>query len=98
MIVVGNKSDLKGREDRFIIKEKAKEIAKEWDESLFIECSAKENVNVEEAFEMLAKHVLGLRGEGQEKVEGRERDERKKTVKGKRRVLGRLKRAICSFM
>ena len=56
-MVVGNKTD---REDaRVISKEKAEHVVKEMgDEILHVETSAKDNVNVANAFSQLAKQAL----------------------------------------
>ncbi|EGC39478.1 Ras GTPase [Dictyostelium purpureum] len=53
-VLVGNKSDLTG--ERNISKEAGQSLANEW-ECAFIECSGKNNINVEEVFKLILNEV-----------------------------------------
>ncbi|GAM18428.1 hypothetical protein SAMD00019534_016030 [Acytostelium subglobosum LB1] len=53
-VLVGNKSDLEG--ERQISKEQGQSLANEWD-CAFVECSGKNNVNVEEVFKQILMEI-----------------------------------------
>eukprot|EP01133_Synstelium_polycarpum_P002264 gene2264-2566_t len=53
-VLVGNKSDLEG--ERAITKEEGQSLANKW-ECAFVECSGKNNVNVEEVFKQILSEI-----------------------------------------
>ncbi|KAL7712834.1 ras-related protein Rap-1b [Entamoeba marina] len=56
IIIAGNKIDLE--EERQVTTEEGEQLADEWGVD-FIECSAKENINIDELFDTIASNVIG---------------------------------------
>eukprot|EP00761_Pharyngomonas_kirbyi_P011387 gb/GECH01011412.1/.p1 GENE.gb/GECH01011412.1/~~gb/GECH01011412.1/.p1 ORF type:complete len:223 (+),score=54.70 gb/GECH01011412.1/:1-669(+) len=71
VVLVGNKSDLE--EERAVTYEEGKELSDEWNRSDFLETSAKERVNVDEAFESLVRQIIKSDGT-EDKPENKEEE------------------------
>jgi Ras-related protein Rap-1A/Ras-related protein Rap-1B len=58
IVLVGNKSDL--NDQRVITTEQGKELARKWNDCVFLESSAKTKVNVEQIFFELIRQINKL--------------------------------------
>ena len=67
-MVIGNKLDMED-EDRVVDRQAAEEYCAQEGNMAFIETSAKDNINVEEAFQLLAAQALNRQAEMQRNLD-----------------------------
>lgn len=78
MVLVGNKTDL-GEAARKVHRQEVISLVKGWGNCLYLETSAKEKVNVEEAFTSLLRNIVEQKKRAAEKAGVRRETKHKKS-------------------
>lgn len=94
VLLLGNKSDLPV-EERIIVESKAASLAASWKNARFMEASAKDNLNVQEAFLTLTQDIMAVKGQHSELDKRQMKKKRKNSVKKKKKKSSRFH---CSIM
>ena len=101
VILCANKCDV-NIDQRKVEKDKGKEVLNKWKQSYFYECSAKNNININEIFESLVREVRKAKIKGQENQNTNQntkeevKEEKKEEIKEKKKeVVEEKKKGVC---